>query len=514
MKQKIFFASLTIVTLLLTGCKEFLDLPPKNQRTVTTITDVKSLLGAQLRGVVTLNIKPLYGNVVPACPAQAFMMFEAYSDNIDFETTLYDTYLVQGNRYIPTEEGYADLLLWNQQATSSLLWSHHYSIVGFMNSLIDQLGTIPDVPQAESDHLLGEMYANRAYSLFKLLQYYGIYTDDEMGIPVYLHTGEGVLGIEMPRKSHTEVYDIILSDLENALEMVNRTNPVAGFSALYNKRFINHALAQVYWFKAESPAKESGDYEKVKQHATAALESVDAYIPTTVADRYNAYAGKIPSYPVITQQNPSQAAISGIYGSEFQYLGSYTPKDIALTEEFAALFSGSDMRIDNYFNMDPTRAGGRVGTEGRTLNWGWPADGTVNGGNKRGPVSMFKPEEAYMMLAEAQYRLGAENDALTTLNHFRTFRNAHAFSGLAGQALLTEIINERRREFFGDSDKRWLDLKRFANKTIARKLTFFQKVYDITVPPHDYRYALPIPLNEIQENRLIVPNPGWGQLEY
>lgn len=514
MKTKIIIIYLMLVVVLFAGCKKFLDLPPKNQRTVTTVTDVKSLLGAQLRGITTLNIKPLYGNVVPACPAAAFMMFEAYSDNIDFETALNQTYLIPGNRYITTQEGYADLLLWNQQATSSLLWTHHYSIVGFMNSLIDQLATIQNVSQTDRDQLLGEMYANRAYSLFKLLEYYGIYNNAEMGIPVYLHTGEGVLDVKMPRKSHAEVYKIILDDLNQALEMVNRTNPIPGYSALYNKRFINHELAQVYWFKAESPAKDAGDYEKVKTHSLAALQAVDAYIPVTVADRYNAYVGKIPDYPVIAQQNPSQAAISGIYGAEFQYLGGYNPMNIPLTTEFSALFNGNDIRIQNYFNTNPGRAGGLVGTAGKVLNWGWPADGTADGTNKRGQVCMFKPEEAYMMLAEAQYRLGAEGDALNTLNKFRGFRNAAVFNGLSGQALLLEIINERRREFFGDSDKRWLDLKRYAYKTITRKLTFFQKQYDITVPPHDYRYALPIPLNEIQENRLIVPNPGWGTIEY
>ncbi len=499
---------------LLAGCKKFLDLPPKNQRTVTTLTDVKSLLGAQLRGVVTLGIKPLYGNVVPACPAAAFMMFEAYSDNIDFEVALNETYLVPGNNYIRTQEGYADLLLWNQQETSALLWTHHYSIVGFMNSLIDQTLTIESLTQADRDQMIGEMYANRAYSLFKLLQYYGIYNNAAMGIPVYLHTGEGVLGVKMPRKTHAEVYQAILDDLNKALEMVNRTNPIAGFNALYNKRFLNHELAQVYWYKAESPAKEAGDYEKVRLHSLAALQGVDPDIPTTVADRYNAYAGKIVTYPVITQQNASQAAISGIYGAEFQYLLTYTPKDIPLKADFAALFSGSDIRILNYFNSVASRAGGKVGAAGKVLNWGWPADGTADGQNKRGPVCMFKPEEAYLMLAEAQYRLGAQSDALATLNKFRTFRTATAFTGLTGTALLDEIINERRRELFGDSDKRWLDLKRYANKTITRTLTFFQKEYKITVPPHDFRYALPIPLSEIQENKELVPNPGWGQVKY
>ncbi|SMC66436.1 RagB/SusD family nutrient uptake outer membrane protein [Pedobacter nyackensis] len=513
MKHKIVITYLILVFGLLTGCKKFLDLPPKNQRTVTTATDVKSLLGAYLRGVVTIRIKPLYGQIVPACPTAATLMFAAYSDDLDVVAALRPGYLFSGNFYISTEAGYADLLLWNQQATSTMLWSHHYEIVGFLNSLIDQLGTIPSVSNTERDQLLGEMYANRAYSLFKLLQYYGIYNNADMGIPIYLHTGEGVLGIKPKRETHAGAYKIILEDLNKALEMVNRTRPATGFSALYNKRYINHLLAQVYWYKAESPAKEASDYAQVKTHSLAALEAVDALIPTTALGRINAYGGKDPNYPVIFQQSNSQGAYGAIYGSEFEYLG-IGPINIPLNADFAALFTSTDIRVENYFNTNPSRAGGKVGTAGKILNWGWPADGTVDGTNKSGQVCMFKPEEAYMLLIEAQYRLGAEGDALITLNKFRAFRNAGILTGLSGTVLLQEIINERRREFFGDTDKRWLDLKRYANKTITRNITFFNKQYNITVPPNDYRYALPIPLVEIQENRNIVPNPGWGLIEY
>jgi hypothetical protein len=513
MKHKIVITYLILIFGLLTSCTKFLDLPAKNQRTVTTVTDVKSLLGAQLRGVVTPRIKPLYGQIVPACPTPATLMFGAYADDIDFENGLMTSYRIPNNFSTPTEKAYADLLLWNQQATSTMLWSHHYDIVGFLNSLIDQLGTIQNVSNTDRDQLLGEMYANRAYSLFKLLQYYGIYNKADMGIPIYLHTGEGVLDIKPKRETHADSYKIILEDLNKALEMVNRTSPAVGFSAFYNKRFINHLLAQVYWYKAESPAKEAGDYANVKTHSLAALDAVDALIPTTALGRINAYGGKDPNYPVIFQQSNTQSVFAGIYGSEFQYIG-FAPFNIPLNADFAALFTSTDIRVENYFNMNPTRAGGKVGAAGKILNWGWPSDGSVDGSTKGGHTCVFKPEEAYMMLIEAQYRLGAEGDALITLNKFRAFRNAGNFTGLSGAALLQEIINERRREFFADTDKRWLDLKRYANKTITRNIKFFNKQYNITVPPNDYRYALPIPLVEIQENKNIVPNPGWGLIEY
>lgn len=512
MRNKLLFAIFLFPLLAVTGCKKYLDLPPKNQRTVVSMADMKALLGAYLRGVAELRVKPLYGQVMPGCPANAILMFEAYSDNIDFERAITESYLKPNNSR--TEASYADLLLWNQHATSTLIWTHHYDIIGFLNSLIDQMDEIQDATPQQRDQYIGEMKINRAYSIFKLLEYYGVYDKAELGIPVYLHTGQGVLGIKLPRLSHAEVYKIILDDLTEALTMINRTAPLQGFNAMYNKRYINHILAQVYWFKAESPAKEDSDYENARIHSLAALESVDASIPTTATGRMKAYAAKDPNYPALCQENNDQGGISAIYGSEFQYLspGTYGPDNIPLAADFCELFVPTDIRIANYFNTDPTRSGGLVGPEGRILNWGWPTDGNVNGHVKRGNVCLFKPEEAYLILAEALLKLNQPQEALNTLNKFKGFRDAGTVSGTAN--LLNEIIDERRREFFGDSDKRWIDLKRYANKTITRNITFFGKAYNITVPPNDFRYALPIPLNELQQNNNLVPNAGWQILEY
>lgn len=516
MKQSISILFFIAVLVSFPGCKDFLDLPPKNQRTATNAGDIKTLLGSYLKGIAELRVKPLYGNVMCLVPPSGNLLFEAYSDNIDFELALTQTYLQPNNYHLRLEQGYADLLLWNNFTTPTLLWTQHYEIIGFLNSLIDQMEEITDATPEQRDQFLGEMYAHRAYYFFKLLQYFAPYDKGELGIPVYLHTGKEVLGVPMPRKSHAEVYSVILNDLAAALEMVERTMPLTGYNVFFSSRYIHHLMAQVYWFKAESPAKEASDYENVKIHAEIAAAGTDAAIPTTAAAMINAYAGKDPNYPALCQENNSQGAVSPLYGSCFQYLspGTYGPEDIPLSEEFASLFSPGDERILAIFNSNPARAGGKTGTAGRTLNWAWPSDGSVSGSIKRGNLCIFKPEDAILMLAEARFRTNDPGGAITTLNRFKSLRNAGTADGLSGDALLQEIINERRKEFFGDSDKRWLDLKRYGNKTISRNLIFFEKNYNLTVAPGDYRYALPIPLTEVQENPQMVPNDGWIAIEY
>ena len=516
MRNNFFIPFLLLSLMVVPGCKKWLNLPPKNQLTVTTVADMKSLLASYLNGVATLRAKPIYGSVMPMAPAITQVLFEAYSDNIDFELALTQTYLKPNNNHLKQEAGYADLLLWNQYTTPNFIWTNHYEVIGFLNSLIDQMDEIKDATAQQRDQILGELYMHRAYYFFKLLQYFAPYDKANLGIPVYLHTGQGVVGIENGRKSHAEVYKAILDDLNNSFQMIGRTTPLTGYNVFFSKRYINHLMAQVYWFKAESPAKESSDYEKVKTHALAAIEGVDAFIPTNATGMINSYAAKNANYPAHCMIHNTQGTISSIYGSNFQYLspGMYGPENIPLTAEFASLFSPGDIRIEAYFNMDPARAGGKVGTAGKTLGWQWPTDGNALGNIKPGNACLFKPEEAFLLLAEAQYRLNAPGEAITTLNRFKAFRNAGSANGLTGQQLLNEIINERRKEFFGDSDKRWIDLKRYGNKTISRNLVFFQKPYNITVPPNDFRYALPIPLAEIQSNNNMVPNDGWVVIQY
>lgn len=516
MKIKFPIPALLLLLFISAGCKKYLDLPAKNERTVTSVNDIKTLLASYLKGVAELRVKPLYGNVMCLSPNAANLLFEAYADNIDFETALTQTYLQPNNYHLKLEAGYADLLLWNNFATPNTIWSQHYEIIGFLNSLIDQLSEIQDATDQERDQLLGEMYAHRAYYFFKLLEYFAPYHKADQGIPVYLHTGQGVLGITMARKTHAEVYQVILDDLQQALTMVQRTPPVTGFNVFYSAQRLHHLAAQVYWFKAESPAKEATDYEQLQTHAAAAAAGTESLIPTTVTDMVNAYGGKNPAYPGLCQENNSQGAVSPLFGSCYQYLspGTYGPENIPLSAEFAALFTPGDVRISAVFNTYPDRAGGKVGVEGKTLNWGWPSDGTANGSLKRGNICVFKPEEAWLMLAEAQYRQNQPDQAINTLNTFKALRNAGTANGLSGDDLLKEIINERRKEFFGDTDKRWLDLKRYRNKTVTRALTFFQKAYSLSVAPDDYRYALPIPLAEVSENPAIVPNEGWIPIEY
>lgn len=476
------------------GCKKFLDLPPKNQRAVSTLQDIKSALAGYLDGVATPLQQPIVGPY-PLFTARQSMMFEAYSDNIDFEANM--SKFINPQNMHGDEEFYANFLLWNpfdKYDVPGEIWNDYYETIGFLNALIDEVGELKDgSTQEDKDKISGEMRVHRAFFFYKLLQYFAPYDNEELGIPVYLHSGGEVVGVPMPRKSQSEVYNTIIDDLTTALEMVQTSSPIQGYNVFYNERYINNLLAQVYWFKAESAAKEENDYVEAKKYSQEAIKNVASLIPKTVADINLAAQGTNLEYPAFYQSGSGYGEVSAIYGSTWDYLG-FEPAGITLKSDLIDLYEDGDIRKDTYF-------------AGNAINSTWP-DGAAYG-SKYVHFYLFQPEEAYLILAEAQYRLGETGESIQTLNEFKSFRNAGTATGLSGDQLLQEIQNERRREFFSNSDKRWLDLKRYGNKTITRSLSFFGKDYNVTVSPNDFHYALPIPLTELQENPNIIQNDGW-----
>ncbi|MEO7316193.1 MAG: RagB/SusD family nutrient uptake outer membrane protein [Ginsengibacter sp.] len=481
---------LLIAAVSFSSCKKFLDLPPRNQRAVESLDDVKSVLAGYLDGVGTKNIRPIVG-AFPLFTSTQIMMFESYSDNIDFKTGL--PIFVHRMNNTNKEIFYANNLLWNEYDAPKAIWTKYYETIGFLNALIETTEKLNPVDLAEKDRVIGEMLVHRAFYFFKLNQYFAPYKEADMGIPVYLLTGDQVVGIKMSRKKQSDVYKVITDDLSKALAMAGKSTPRKGFNIFYNERYIQNLMAQVYWFKAESGAKEASDYEEAQKYSLAAVSGVEAYMPKTVADLNAKAQGLLLNYPAFFQSGNSQGEVSGMYGSTWDYLGYY-PQKVPLADDFFQLFSDNDIRKATYFI-------------GNTINSTWP-DGKANG-SKNAHYTLFQPEVAYLILAESYYRLNKTADAVTTLNTFKSYRNAGTATGLSGDQLLQEIINERRKEFFTDTDKRWLDLKRYGTKTISRSLRFFDKDYTIEVKPNAYQYALPIPITELQQNPDLIQNAGW-----
>ena len=113
---------------------------------------------------------------------------------------------------------------------------------------------------------------------------------------------------------------------------------------------------------------------------------------------------------------------------------------------------------------------------------------------------MMRSPEMMLIEAESLARTGQEIAAATLLFDLQSNRDANATaSGNTGQALIDEILLERRKELYCEIGVEWFDAKRLqqgitrtGNHRILKNLS-----------ANDNRFILKVPQKEIDANDLI-----------
>jgi hypothetical protein len=123
-----------------------------------------------------------------------------------------------------------------------------------------------------------------------------------------------------------------------------------------------------------------------------------------------------------------------------------------------------------------------------------------------GDVVYMRVAEMYLIEAEANARLGQTASALTALSTLLTNRNpAYTTTTLTGDALLNEILIQRRIELWGEGF-RFLDLKRTNSDLNRRGLNHneaFATPDAMFIPANDNRWQFLIPQDEMNANKAI-----------
>ena len=204
------------------SCDKFLNLKPENIKVMSTIEDYRDLMASYMRYLKTPNRsqKNVFGD--PFChPSFNSVSYFAYrtgelEPNLNVSSEYYDITL---GEY--TESG-VQLMTWQKGADD--LYNDYYTFLGPINLIIGDIETADGDDERLRDYVKGEALVWRAYSYFKLLQYYSPYkTGNEYGIPVFLKPYEDP-GNAMPeRETQTDVYRQIFSDCNTVLELLERT---------------------------------------------------------------------------------------------------------------------------------------------------------------------------------------------------------------------------------------------------------------------------------------------------
>lgn len=511
--KKIFY--ILSVFLVMTSCKDALDIVQDGeindpQVAFRTTDDMKLFLN---------------GSVYPAIdPLNEIRFTSIFTDEVGFGPAGVSTTDILTHRWV----------LNSTSGDASGVWVSNYNIINKVNILLNgskliDYNNLSTADKALYTAILTHARAIRAYAYITLESYFSPNMKDPNSIGVMLSTEPAnILETKLPRVKNSEVFNLIEADLQYALTNFNNSTSVAAgaFGTQFRewhylqKSTVNAIAARYYNYR--------GDDVNAKLNANAAIAGNTLSNATVYPTVWNDTAkGEI--LWSLYRPNSTTGAWSNIAG-----LWTTNSTDIDgsvnfdMSRRLFALINqlpGTDVRgevfVDASSAKDPFYPNGPNPREDDVIvinkypgKTGSLASATMQ---LRNDIKMFRVSEMYLILAEIAVH---EGDLTTAANRVRTIRGTRSKGSLAAtitytspQQAYADILLERRRELCFEGH-RYIDLKRMgvaAGAGIDRdKYDDDNQTMPLTLPASDYRFTLPIPLDETNANPNLQQNPGYN----
>lgn len=494
--KKIYLIIIIVFASLMQSCEKFLDLKPRNKKIVSTIEDYRDIMASYMRYVKTPNRdqKPVFGSssTMPKLDVASYLGIYTNETSINKGHPFY--YDSNTDKYTAESE---KILNWLTEHND--VWNKYYEFLGTINFVIIGIETAKGDNENLRNYVQGEALVWRAFSYFKLLQYYAPYKDNKYGIPVYLNPYED-MGNAMPaRLTQKEVYAQIFADCNKALTLLNKTNST-NWNCAYRNDFIHAMMASIYTYKAMSGAAEDSDWSNAVKCADVAMRN------RTLTSNVTEFRGIFDANnSTIEKETVSDEyyfrLADGNNGFMFNFVSAYIKginpgiNDGFVNHLFYQAFSDSDIRKEVYFD--------NLGNKNNKYN--------LYSNFSGGVLLPFRLAEMYLIKAEALLRQNDIAGSKSVLTEFLTARHKGVPPTVSDDPnkLLQNILDERIREFFIENDFRWLDMKR-TGVSISRVVNGELFV----LKPDDFRYSFPIPQTEIMNNKNMVQTPGWENIVF
>jgi len=462
--KKIIYILFTIILLtgVLTSCSKDALEPTLAQAkavegSINTVDDVKGLLfGAHDR----LTSGSYYGR-----------------DYIIFGEIRGDNCFSNGNSGRFVRDAKMDYL---EDASPSGTWSSIYEVIASANIII----ALEDI-EGDADVLnyyKGQAYALRAMAHFDLLRYYGQkHAGGTLGVP-YITEYKGD-DLTPARNTWDECETYIMADIAQGISL---TNPALDDNS---KQLITHWGVQALKSRA---AIYFEDWQAAKTACEAVINSQNySVVPAAGFVDFWKSDGGVNSIFELAYSGVDNNNINGL---QQIYRGS-SYGDIQVLQDLYDCYDVGDVRASAAMigpDPDPDLV-----TPKPYVNLGkYPAYDYSD------DIPIFRYEEVILNYAEALWRINsADPNALTRLNEITSNRNATAYTSVTED----NILLERRREFCFEG-MRFHDLAR-----TGRDLPFVSPLEQTHEGPTygSYKYAFPIPLNEMNANAAMIQNEGY-----
>lgn len=469
--KKILLTILTALTL--TSCgNDWLDVAQPHNGTVTPniiYADEAAVTNA-IVGSIDLMKEYYYDRHVTVGYRFYFLGLDFMGNDIVSNPGQWWTYEAQWHSLISSATGYQ----------SSYYWAMFYQVINDVNTKIAGIeeSSLSDTFKAKS---IAELKAIRAYSYFNLARVFQF---------SYAHAGESAPCVPLyttPTSSETkgndrasmkDVFAQILSDLNDAISTLSNDR-----AAIFrvNKQVAllwraNVHLEMQNWNAAAADAKAARE--------GYSLMSKSVYQSNGFNDL--AAAGEwIWGFPIQADQAMGYASLFS-HVDIFRKQAGY--KNFFINETFVEKFSATDMR--NVF----------VDISDAYPSWGkWGAKKFQDNDLACGDYGMNRASEMYLVEAEALVQSGKETEGHEVLFALQSHRDPQAVkSSNTGDALIEEILLERRKELYGEIGTEFFDLKRY-NKPLVRDGNHPVSAM-ITVPAGAGQWLFQIPQSEFDRN--------------
>jgi len=382
---------------------------------------------------------------------------------------------------------------------ASSCWDDFYKAIRNANIMVEAIPKAKESTEDEKSLYLGEAKYLRALSYFHLVVNWGA---------VPLRTEENRLEYNLPRTPESDVFNLIIADLEYAETSLPSTVSVAGHPTKWSAKML---LADVNFYlnkydKAAELTKEiidSHKYSLVEIKTTDDFEKIyGAEVVNTPEEifyfKYNEQSGT--SIPICYH--------GGAIAGKYIRVGGY---NLVINKDYYCEYANQndkDLRKGLWYSY----SAGLVGEHGLLLK----KYNDVTGVNPRNSFPLYRYADCLLMYAEASCRVqGAPTtDGLEALNIVH--RRAYGYTSTQPSSVDFQLgdynkdsfialcIEERGYETVGES-KRWIDLKRLG-KTEAAKYIKMHRGLELK----DKQWLWPIPVSELNFNEAISDqNPGY-----
>jgi len=387
-------------------------------------------------------------------------------------------------------------------------WQDSYQAIAYANLVISRIGG-SEVPEATQKVFISEAKFLRALVYFNMVRVYG-------GVPLY---AEEVTDLDAvyatKRASVDEVYDFIISDLSDAVNIDNDRTEQQRASAK-NKATsaaVKALLGKVYLYRH--------DYEKALPLLTDVAET-SGYGLTSLENLYNPDAES--DNEVIFSINYER-----VDGQSCTFAYNFLPKysrgilpNITSNDNGDGIYNLEDNTVNRFDRNDKrftllidslqTLSGGELKKFYYTKKYldlgSVPAGG---GYNSASDYIILRFADVLLMCADAKNQLGDTPGAYPYINRVRERAGLENLSpNLSEEQMNDAIAAERQKEFICEGD-RWFDLNFRGFSYLQNMLNaFFPSSHRPSANVKDHMVLFPIPADQINlKPGVLEQNNGY-----